>query len=96
MSREEHKSIYSGLRIIEMVLSSQSDLMRIFGLKTELPAPRNVTYRNLPSPASQFAKLYYTGGSDETSSIKSSSGDERYRLVVKMKSYWTSSLSIRP
>jgi hypothetical protein len=62
ISREEHKSIYSGLKIIKMALSSQSDFKRIFLLSQigTARAPEHLpgTYRDLPSPASQFAKFY--------------------------------------
>jgi hypothetical protein len=40
ISREEHKTIFSGLRITEIILSNQSHFPRFF-------TPRKMTYRGL-------------------------------------------------
>jgi hypothetical protein len=48
--------------------------------KPELAGPRNINYRDLVSPESQIAKTQR--GFEETSSLKPSSRDKRFRRVL--------------
>ncbi len=95
VSREEHKTISSGLRISRMALSNQSDLPAFLSSQKinlkisliredDLPRMGQISEDDLPrlTKSRLTTSRNLKRGIDETNSLKPSSGDERIRLVV--------------
>jgi hypothetical protein len=78
---EKHKTIFSGLRIFEMTLSSQSQFPRFFSPPEDnLPGPgqfRLTTNRNRLSPEDDFRQLV--------------SSNPRFRFIAEIDFGWTES-----
>jgi hypothetical protein len=65
-SQEEHKTIFSGLKISKMALSRQSDATALFQESAILPVTLTLTFRCLSIPESQFSGVKPSYGARAT------------------------------